>query len=159
LRFSADSAEGIHDTFTLRRFVLTTDAKIASRFRIYSELEFERFRKIEIERSFNKNAEGGVSLTQDIEATNHSEISLEQIWFELAFTDYIRLRGGGVLVPVGRFNINHDDNQWNLPRRPLVDRGIPVLPSTAAWAELGVGLNGDIEIGEKGKLQYQAYVV
>lgn len=159
IRFEADSAQGINDTFTFRRFVLTTDAQIASRFRIYSELEFERFRKIELEREFTTNDEGGVTLKQEIEGTNGSEIALEQAWFELEFANYVRFRGGGVLVPIGRFNINHDDNVWNLPRRPLVDRGVPVLPTTSAWDELGFGLNGDVELGEKSKLNYQIYVV
>ncbi|KAB2842331.1 hypothetical protein F9K50_02250 [bacterium] len=159
IRFEADSASGPKDTFTFRRFVLTTDAKIASRFRIYSELEFERFRKIELEKEFTPRADGGVNVKQEIEGTNSSEIAMEQAWFELEFANYIRLRGGGVLVPIGRFNINHDDNVWNLPRRSLVDRGVPVLPTTSAWDELGFGLNGDIELGEKSKLGYQIYVV
>jgi len=158
MRFSTDSAEGIHDTFTFRRFVLTTDALIASKFRIYSELEFERFRKVELEKTFTVD-EGGIFQNSAIEGTSDSEIALEQIWFQLEFKDYIRLQGGGVLVPIGRFNINHDDNQWNLPRRPLVDRGVPVLPTTSAWDELGMGLNGDIAIGEKQKLAYRIYVV
>lgn len=157
IRFSADTGKGIHDTFTFRRFVLTTDAKIADRFRIYSELEFERFRKIELEREVV--VEDGLEIAQAIEGTNASEIALEQMWFELEFANYIRLRGGGVLVPIGRFNINHDDNVWNLPRRPLADRGVPVLPTTSAWDELGFGLNGDFELGEKSKLSYQIYVV
>lgn len=159
IRFEADSASGPKDTFTFRRFVLTTDAQIASRFRIYSELEFERFRKIELEKEFEANSDGGVTISQAIEGTNRSEIALEQAWFELEFAKYIRLRGGGVLVPIGRFNINHDDNAWNLPRRPLADRGVPVLPTTSAWDELGFGLNGDIDLGEKSKLGYQIYVV
>src|SRR4030095_7392965 len=60
---------------------------------------------------------------------------------------------------LGRFNINHDDNRWDLPRRSLVDRGVPVLPSTAAWDELGVGFLGDVPITEDVLLNYQAYVV
>src|SRR5436190_2643889 len=49
MRFEADTASGLNDTFTLRRVVMTTDALIASRFRIYTELEFERFRKVELQ--------------------------------------------------------------------------------------------------------------
>ncbi|HKX12566.1 MAG TPA: hypothetical protein VJP40_05390 [bacterium] len=158
IRFETNTGKDLHSTFTFRRFVLTTDAKIASRFRIYSELEFERFRKIELERQVVVDP-SGLEIVQEIEGTNQSEIAMEQAWFELEFAKYIRLRGGGVLVPIGRFNINHDDNAWNLPRRPLVDRGVPVLPTTSAWDELGFGLNGDFELGEKMKLDYQIYVV
>lgn len=158
MRFEYDSGKDLNETFTFRRLVFTTDAKIASRFRIYTELEFERFRKIELERNVTADSEG-LKVTQEIEGTNKSEIALEQAWFEVDFKDWLRFRGGGVLVPLGRFNINHDDNLWNLPRRSLVDRGIPVLPTTSAWDELGVGFNGDFELGEKSKLNYQIYVV
>lgn len=158
-RFESDSAQDVNDTFTLRRLVFTTDAKIASRFRIYTELEFERFRKVELERSVSVTPSGGLAVTQEIEGTNNSEISLEQAWFEIDFKNWIRLQGGAVLIPLGRFNINHDDNVWNLPRRSLVDRGVPVMATTAAWDELGIGLNGDIELSEKQKLDYRIYVV
>ncbi len=157
-RFEYDTAENIPATFTFRRFVLTTDALIASKFRIYSEIEFERFRKIELERTVRAQ-DGGISLTQEIEGTHQSEIAIEQVWFQLEFTDYIRLQGGGVLVPLGRFNINHDDNVWNLPRRTLVDRGVPILPVKSAWDELGIGLNGEVPLGESGKFDYRIYVV
>ena len=159
MRYETDSAQDVNDTFTLRRVVFTTDAKIASRLRFYSELEFERFRKIELESITTATPGGGLSQSLSIEGTNKSEISLEQAWFELDFKNWIRLRGGAVLIPLGRFNINHDDNQWNLPRRSLVDRGVPVLAVGSAWDELGLGLNGDIELGEKQKLNYQIYVV
>jgi hypothetical protein len=69
------------------------------------------------------------------------------------------MRAGEVLVPLGRFNINHDDNRWDLPRRSLVDRGTPVLPASAAWGELGAGLLGDLPGGGQGLFSYQAYVV
>lgn len=159
MRYEYDTAQDLDSTFTLRRLVFTTDAKIASRFRIYSELEFERFKKIELERVTTATPGGGLSITQDIEGTNKSEISLEQAWFEMEFKNWLRFKGGGVLVPLGRFNINHDDNQWNLPRRSLIDRGVPVLASTSAWDELGFGFDGDIELGEKQKLNYQFFVV
>ena len=73
--------------------------------------------------------------------------------------DWLKFRGGGVLVPLGRFNINHDDNRWDLPRRSLVDRGVPVLPSTSAWDELGVGFLGDVPLTDDVLLNYQTYVV
>src|SRR5262249_57458267 len=71
----------------------------------------------------------------------------------------VNFGGGGVLVPVGRFNINHDDDRWDIPRRSLVDRGVPVLPVTSAWDELGVGFLGDIPLSNDMLLNYQAYVV
>lgn len=157
-RFEHNSGQDLHDTFTFRRFVLTTDAKVASRFRIYSEIEFERFRKIEVEQSTGPLS-GGLSTKQAIEATPNSEISIEQAWLQIDFKNWLRFQGGAVLIPLGRFNINHDDNVWNIARRSLIDRGVPVLPVQSAWDELGLGLNGDVELGEKSKLNYQIFVV
>ena len=66
---------------------------------------------------------------------------------------------GGVLVPLGRFNIRHDDNLWNLPRRSLVDRGVSVIPVKAAWPEVGAGFSGRFTVGEEGAIDYRLYVV
>jgi hypothetical protein len=157
-RYEGNSLSEEHNTFTYRRFVLTADAKIASRLSSYLELEFERFRKLEVEKSAVP-ADGGLEAEQAIEATSDSEIALEQAWLQFDFEEWLALRGGSVLVPLGRFNINHDDNLWDLPRRSLVDRGVPVLPSTSAWDELGVGFLGNVRLGDEGLLAYQTYVV
>jgi hypothetical protein len=157
-RFESDSANGLDNTFTLRRLVLTADATIAPRLRSYFELEFERFRKIELEQKV-QSENGGLTIEQGIEGTNESEISLEQAWIEYELAQPLRARIGAVLVPLGRFNLNHDDNRWDLPRRSLVDRGVPALPVEAAWDELGAGLNGEVPVGEHGSLGYQLYVV
>lgn len=158
LRYENNSLDNLDSTFTFRRFVLTTEAKIAPRLRFVAELEFERFRKLELERSVRR-AEGGLRAEQAIEGTSDSEIALEQAWLQYDLTDWLSLRGGAVLVPLGRFNIRHDDNLWNLPRRSLVDRGVSVLPSPSAWDELGIGFVGKAPIGEQGALDYQFYVV
>ena len=157
LRWEQSSLADASNTFTFRRLVLTTEAQLAEHLRFYSELEYERFRKLELERSVSRQ-DGGLALTQSVGGTSDSEISLEQAWLEWEFDPRLRLRAGGVLVPLGRFNQNHDDNQWDLTRRTLVDRGVPVLPVAAAWDELGVGLNGTFQVGE-GDLSYQLYVV
>ena len=138
LRYDNSSLDDLYSTFTFRRFVLTTEAKIAPRLRFSLELEYERFRKLELERSVKPEDEG-LGLEQAIEGTDGSEIAIEQAWLQYDLTDWLSFRGGAVLVPVGRFNLRHDDNLWNLPRRSLADRGAPVLPSTSAWDELGVG--------------------
>src|SRR5262245_29268372 len=65
-------------TFTYRRFVLSADAAIAPRMRSYLELEFERFRELELEKQFGPSEEGGLEAKQAIEGTNQSEISFEQ---------------------------------------------------------------------------------
>jgi len=159
VRYGTSNLDNLHNTFTFRRFVLTVDSPIYERLKANMELEFERFTELELEKSVMRTPGGGLNSVQAIEGSNKSEISMEQAWLQYDITDWLKFRGGAVLVPLGRFNINHDDNRWDLPRRSLIDRGVPVLPSTAAWPELGVGFNGDFAIGNTGKLNYQFYVM
>ena len=159
LRYEGSSLEEQRHTFTFRRFVLTADADIAPRLKAYMELEFERFRQLELEKTTHRNDEGGLEVEQTVEGTSDSEIAFEQAYLDYEIDRRLRLRAGEVLVPLGRFNLYHDDNRWNLPRRSLVDRGVSVLPVPAAWGELGVGLLGDLPVGEQGQLSYQGYVV
>jgi hypothetical protein len=158
MRFEASDLKDQKTSFVFRRFVLTADADIAPRLRSNFELEFERFRKLELEKSAAPE-DDALEVEQAVGGTTDSEISLEQAWLQYDIYDWLRLRGGGVLVPLGRFNINHDDNRWNLPRRSLVDRGIPVLPSTAAWSEVGAGFLGDVPVADEGLLTYQTYLM
>lgn len=159
MRYGTSNLDDLHNTFTFRRFVLTVDSPIAERLKANMELEFERFTNLELEKTLTPTSGGGLTSEQAIEGNNKSEISLEQAWMQYDINDWLKFRGGAVLVPLGRFNINHDDNRWDLPRRSLVDRGVPVLPATSAWPELGAGFLGDIPIGNTGKLNYQWYVM
>ena len=157
-RFEANDLNKFSDTFTFRRFVLTGDATIAERLRSVVEIEFERLTELEVER--RQPVEGGVrGFSQSIEGSDKSEVSLEQAWMQFALADWLRFRAGMMLVPLGRFNINHDDNRWDLPRRSLVDRGVPVLPVKSAWSEVGMGFQGDIPTQRFGKFSYQVYVM
>ncbi|HVN83491.1 MAG TPA: hypothetical protein VMW17_01465 [Candidatus Binatia bacterium] len=157
-RFEGSTLDEVKNTFTFRRFVLTTDANIAPRLRAYFEVEFERFRKLELEKSLSVQ-DGGLTSSSSVEGTDDSELSLEQGWLQYDLADWARFRAGAILVPVGRFNIRHDDNLWDLPRRSLVDRGVPVLPVEAAWDELGAGFNGDIPLSDTWLASYQLYVM
>lgn len=156
VRFEANNLKEQRNSFTFRRFILTADAKPADPMRVYMELEFERFTSIELSRD-QQVTQGGLKVTQEHEG--EGEISFEQAWLQYDLYDWLKFRTGQVLVPLGRFNIAHDDNRWNIARRSLVDRGVPVLPVQAAWPELGAGFLGDISMGQWGKLAYQAYVV
>ena len=155
--FRYEVSDDVAGSFTLRRFVVTTDARLGDRFRAYSEVEYERLSKIEIERAAEASS-GGLTLKQELEGSNGSELALEQAWGQLQFGS-IGARFGAILPPVGRFNINHDDNLWNFPRRPLVDRGAQVLPVAAAWTEMGFGLVGEHQVGGDGLFSWQAYLV
>jgi hypothetical protein len=158
VRFEASDLDNVGNTFTFRRFVLATDATIAQRLRSVIEVEFERFTELEIERGapVEDDRQG---FSNAIEGSNATELSLEQAWLQFELAEWARFRAGMILVPIGRFNINHDDNRWDLPRRSLVDRGVSVLPVPSAWSEVGMGFTGDIPTNRFGKFSYEAYVM
>ena len=117
VRFETSSLSNQNTSFTYRRFVLTTDANIAPRLRGYFELEFERFRELELEKT-NTPSEGGLTVEQTVEGTNGSEISFEQGWLQYdLIDDWLKFRGGEVLVPVG--SIQHQ------PRRQPLESSAP----------------------------------
>jgi hypothetical protein len=144
--------------FDFRRFVLTTDATPSDRLRAYVEIEFERLGEIEVERQVQRTADG-IRFKEELEGGSNGELSIEQMWGQFKFGEPFSIRVGAILPPVGRFNIAHDDDRWDVPRRSLVDRGAPVLPVHSAWTELGAGVVGSAPVGATGRLDYQAYVV
>ncbi|MEI6232613.1 MAG: hypothetical protein WCT04_06150 [Planctomycetota bacterium] len=107
--------------FSLDRTVLDIGATISDRIKLYIEFEHETGAVIE---SGNEN--GG-------------EWELEQGYLDFSITKSINFRAGMMLVPVGRFNLNHEGFVNNFVSRPLVNRW--VIPST--WFEEGVALHGD----------------
>ena len=158
-RYSANDAEEVPSSITLRRLVITTDARFGGRLQVFSEVEYERLSEIEVERGVSAEEGGGLEFEQEVEGTNASEIAIEQAWAQFNFSPEVGLRFGAVMAPVGRFNINHDDNLWNYPRRPLIDRQASVLPSAAAWPEMGLGLVGETRLGGGATVSYQAYAM
>ena len=151
------------NSFDFRRFVLTLDANPTKRLRFYTEIEFERLGNIEVERTALAENRGttdraGVRFIQEVEGSASSELAMEQAWVQFDLNDHLSARMGVILPPLGRFNANHDDDAWDIPRRSLVDRGGPVLPVKAAWSELGVGVVGKTPVGA-GFLDYQFFVV
>lgn len=157
-RFEAGDAPGQASSFTFRRFVVTTDARITDRLRIYSETELERLVALELDKGAERTA-GGVKFKSELEGNAGAELGLEQLWAQYDLGKGQAIRGGLILPPLGRFNILHDDDYWDIARRTLVDRNAPVIPVPSAWRELGVGLVGGFDVGATGKLQYQAYVM
>ena len=156
-RFEAATADKHETGFTHRRFVLAVNSQWLDRLQTYFELEFEHFTQLELEKNINAGG-AELELSQAVEGSNDSEISIEQAWARYSISPALNLDFGAVLVPVGRFNLRHDDNQWLLPRRSLVDRGAPVLPVTAAWTELGAGVSGTAYAGGS-LLDYRLYVL
>lgn len=158
VRYELNEADGVNNSITLRRFVITTDARWSDRLQVFTEVEYERLSEIEVERSVGRE-EGGLEFEQELEGTNASEIALEQAWGQFNFSREFGIRFGAVLPPVGRFNLNHDDDLWNFPRRPLIDRSANVLPASAAWTEMSLGFVGEANAGGGVQLDYQAYLM
>ncbi len=154
-----------HDAFDFRRFVFTMDSAPHKRLRFYSEIEFERLNEFEIERAAIPENQGratrdrrGVRFINEVEGQSGGEIAVEQAWMQYNFTDNIGARVGVILPPVGRYNILHDDDYWDIARRPLSVTGGPVTPAKTAWRELGAGLVFSQPLG-KGYLDGQFYFV
>lgn len=158
-RYMLNSSDELKNSFTLRRFVVTTDARLGAKFQAYAEVEFERLTEIEVEQGVERASAGGLRFKHAVEGSNQSELALEQAWGQFSLSANLAVRFGAVLPPVGRFNIAHDDNLWNFPVRPLIDRAAQVLPAPAAWTEMGLGIVGTKTVGRTGELSYQAYVV
>lgn len=103
--------------FTLPRFNLFVYARILPRVEFISELEFEN---------------GG------------QDIKIETAQLDFALTDWLALRAGVLLIPLGGFNQDHDSPRWPLVDRPLVSETI--LPATLS--EIGLGLHGEYGWGD-----------
>ena len=138
--------------------MLTGDARPASRLRVYTEVEFERLFEIGSEKRSSR-VPGSLNLKQTLEGNNGGELALEQAWGQFNFAENHGFRAGIVLVAVGRFNLLHDDDYWDIPRRTLTDRDAPVLPVKSAWRDLGAGFTGSFNVGQTGKLDYQIYAL
>ena len=66
------------------------------------------------------------------------EAEAEQAYIDLLIAKWINLRGGVVLVPFGKWNLDHFDPRRDLTDRPLVARQI--VPTT--WGDLGASIFG-----------------
>src|SRR2546428_2112249 len=81
------------------------------------------------------------------------EVGLEQAYLDYRLADWITLRTGLVLAPVGIINETHEPPTFNGVERPGFDHD--VIPTT--WREIGVGAVGTIPGGSG--LAYRAYLV
>src|SRR5437763_1341404 len=81
------------------------------------------------------------------------EVSLEQAYLDYRLGDWITLRTGLVLPPVGIINETHEPPTFNGVGRPGFDHD--VIPTT--WREIGLGAVGTITGGSG--LAYRVYLV
>lgn len=71
------------------------------------------------------------------------EIEVEQVFLDYRLTDWLTLRTGLVLIPVGIINETHEPPTFNGVARPSFDQD--VIPTT--WREIGIGATGTIPEG------------
>src|SRR5881296_704884 len=117
----------------LARFVVYLAHSFDDRLAFRSELEVE-----------DAKIEGGQA---------GGEVSLEQAYLDYRLGDWITLRTGLVLPPVGIINETHEPPTFNGVERPGFDHD--VIPTT--WREIGVGAVGTIPGGSG--LAYRVYLV
>lgn len=136
--FSFAKYPGQDSTFDPRRFVVFLYSPITQRISVATEIEWEH--------GGTPNKVGG--------QVGPGDVALEFSVIDVKLWDALTLRGGIILMPLGRLNVNHDAPSLELTDRPLVDTYI--IPST--WSEVGAGITGRINTGPV-LLSYELYAV
>lgn len=88
----------------------------------------------------------------EIEFEHVSEVYIEQAFLQHRINDFINLRAGLMLVPMGIVNEYHEPLLYNGVERPNVDKYI--VPTT--WREIGAGITGRLDAAN---IKYQLYVM
>lgn len=93
-----------------------------------------------------------LNFVTEIEFEHVKEVYIEQAFLNYSFSNYLQVRGGLMLVPMGIINEYHEPTTYNGVERPLIDKYI--APTT--WREIGIGLTGSFS---ELSLKYQAYLM
>jgi len=93
-----------------------------------------------------------ISFMSEVEIEHASEIYIEQAYLNYRFKDWLQMRAGMVLIPMGIINENHEPPTFNGVIRPSLD--YYVVPTT--WREIGFGFTGNIY---QASLKYTIYVI
>ncbi len=87
-----------------------------------------------------------------IETGTEGEVRIEQAYLDFMAHDYLNVRGGMILVPLGIINETHEPPTFHGVERPNVETRI--IPST--WNELGIGIFGKLPLEG---FQYKVYLM
>jgi len=101
---------------------------------------------------FGYNFSKSTQFVTEIEMEYAYEVWVEQMFLQHKLNDYINLKAGILLIPMGIFNEYHEPTTFNGVERPLIDNKI--APTT--WREVGAGISGNIL---PVSMKYQLYVV
>ena len=112
----------------LTRWNLLASTEFGKHVRVFSEVEFE---------------EGG------------EEVVVEVAQLDVLLHRAVNLRGGILLLPLGRFNLSHDGPRNELPRRPAVSTDLLGV----ALAQPGLGAFGQFTAPGSSRITYEAYAV
>lgn len=99
---------------------------------------------------YNFNAR--TQFISEIEYEHVGEVYIEQAFLQHKINNFINLRAGLMLIPMGIVNEYHEPTTFNGVERPTVDSKI----SPTTWREIGFGASGNIL---SASLKYQAYLV
>lgn len=93
-----------------------------------------------------------VDFVAEIEFEHVKEVYVEQAFIRYKLNDFMNLRAGLLLIPMGIINEHHESTTFNGVERPRIANKI--IPTT--WREIGAGLSGKfMDAG----LKYQVYLV
>lgn len=133
IHYTNPTGPGTPATVNLARFVVYLAHSFDDRLAFRSELEVE-----------DAKVEGGQA---------GGEVALEQAYLDYRLADWLTLRTGLVLPPVGIINEIHEPPTFNGVARPAFDHD--VIPTT--WREIGVGALGSVPWVTG--LSYRVYLV
>jgi hypothetical protein len=88
----------------------------------------------------------------EIEYEHVKEVYIEQAFLQHKINNYLNIRAGLVLIPMGIVNEYHEPTSFNGVERPQVDSRI----SPTTWREIGAGVSGNVLAAT---LKYQVYLV
>ena len=134
-----------HGRFDIPHVAFAIGYNFNSKWKIYSEIEFEHGGT---ESAVELEAEEAGEYESEIE--RGGEVALEQFWIERNFSSAFNLRMGHIIVPIGYTNNNHLPNEFFTVYRPEGENTI--LPCT--WHETGVSIWGMF-----GKWRYEAQLL
>ncbi|MCF8233893.1 MAG: hypothetical protein K9G67_02540 [Bacteroidales bacterium] len=101
---------------------------------------------------FGYNFSDKTKFISEIEFEHVKEVYVEQAFLQHKINNYINLRAGLLLTPMGIINEYHEPTTFNGVERPFVDKYI--VPTT--WREIGAGISGNVF---PARLKYQLYLV
>lgn len=126
--------QGKRDRFDLLRFVLYTGYKFTDRILMNAEIEFEH-----------------ALIGEETASADSGAVEVEFAYLDFLMWQFLNVRAGLLLVPMGFLNEMHEPPFFHGVLRPEVERSI--IPTT--WREGGVGVFGTLAPG----LEYRAYLM